>query len=91
VPNAKTTPGPWHARDHPHWENQLVVCAPTEHGYIAYVAPLFHRPNYARDEEAEANARLIAASPSLYEFVRARANAGDHEAKNLLGSLQLSD
>jgi hypothetical protein len=39
----------------------------------------------------KADARLIAASPNLYEFVRTLADNGNQEAKNTLASLGLSD
>jgi hypothetical protein len=42
-------------------------------------------------ERATANARLIAASPSLYAFVKARADAGDTEAKQTLDASQITD
>jgi len=38
---------------------------------------------------SEANARLIAASPSMYEFISKLANSGDKEAISTLDSLGL--
>jgi hypothetical protein len=38
----------------------------------------------------EANARLIAASPMLYEYVKERASLGDKKALDLLKTLALS-
>jgi len=47
---------------------------------------------YGRNpQEAKANARLIAASPTLFAFIRKRASEGDAEAKETLDSLGLSD
>jgi len=41
--------------------------------------------------KATANARLIAASPTLYEFAKRRADAGDSEAKTMLDLLGIVD
>jgi hypothetical protein len=38
-----------------------------------------------------ANARLIAACPTMYEFIRSRAEKGDAEAKKTLDALHLVD
>lgn len=40
--------------------------------------------------EPDANARIIAASPSLFEFAQIRAGQGDPLAKSMLDSLGLS-
>ena len=38
----------------------------------------------------EANARLIAAAPTMYDYIRKCAEAGDSEAMNLLESIHAS-
>ena len=42
-------------------------------------------------EEAEANARLIAASPALYDFAAKKAAQGDQDAISMLALLKLSE
>jgi hypothetical protein len=41
------------------------------------------------DEESQANAKLIAAAPTMYEFLFKRSNEGDMDAKQLLENLKL--
>ncbi|MGX7895510.1 hypothetical protein [Tsuneonella sp. HG222] len=41
-------------------------------------------------EECRANARLIAASPTLYEYARKRAAAGDDEAQQIVEAIHAS-
>ena len=41
-------------------------------------------------EEQHANARLIAAAPTMYDYIKARADAGDTDAKNILGVIHAS-
>jgi hypothetical protein len=40
-------------------------------------------------KECEANAKLIAAAPTMYEFILTKAKKGDLKAKNLLETLDL--
>lgn len=40
-------------------------------------------------EENCANARLIAASPSMYDFIKSKAEKGDEDAKALLADINL--
>jgi len=42
-------------------------------------------------DPSEANAHLIAAAPTLYEFAQAKARGGDLTAKAMLDSLGMSD
>ena len=42
-------------------------------------------------DPSEANAQLIAAAPTLYEFAQAKARGGDLTAKAMLDSLGMSD
>jgi len=38
-------------------------------------------------ERREANARLIAASPTMYEYIASKANAGDEDAARIIASI----
>ena len=40
-----------------------------------------------RDGEGRENARLIAAAPTMHEYIAKRADAGDNEAKQILESI----
>jgi len=40
-----------------------------------------------RAEEMKANANLIAAAPTMHEYIAKRADAGDNEAKQILESI----
>lgn len=101
--NAQHTPGPWRLE----LEDGGMGVFPTvgsdtfsDVDAIAYVEMIPDRDcclvddvaRLRRDqEEAQANARLIAASPTLYEFVRKLADEGSKDANELLASLNLSD
>jgi hypothetical protein len=63
IPSA-FTPGPWEARDTCSQQERWVVGA--DHPYSSE-----HRLTVAREIETEANARLIAAAPELYEALEA--------------------
>ena len=82
--NQKHTKGPWEwTGDQPndlHKHNDW-LCGENE-GVLCHGAPW---------PVSEANARLIAASPSLYEYARKKAQSGDSEAMAMLDSLGLSD
>lgn len=77
---SKHTPGPWRIGAPPP-NGELTIG--TEQGLMVAVATT------GLDMPTEANARLIAASPSLYEFTLERAINGDTEAKSMLESLHL--
>lgn len=62
--SAAFTTGPWEARD----DGVVVIAEPNQLGYqqpIKLISP-WRESAWDGDEEAEANARLIAAAPSLY-------------------------
>ena len=40
------------------------------------------------DEEAEANAKLIAACPIMYEYIYKKAQLGDNDAKLILAAIE---
>jgi len=63
--SSKHTPGPWKVGDYQEGAGSLPVNGPIGWGRVAYIAP---RPAVTRTEQREveyANARLIAAAPSV--------------------------
>jgi len=73
--NNKHTPGPWHVGKSP--ENCLWVYDNTKEGYAVANTRTYHDV-YGRAER-EANARLIAAAPDLYEFAKAVCELGESQ------------
>lgn len=76
----KFTPGPWLVSEHvtvtsDGWQNM-----PTKR-FICTIRG-FHRTKEAISE-ATANARLIAAAPTMASYIKSRADAGDEEAKKI--------
>ena len=67
---AQHTPGPWHLECHT--------------GEIRIFPPSPERCGIAElngtNETSQANARLIAAAPTMYEYIRKKAGEGDSEA-----------
>lgn len=84
------TPGPWVARKSK-W-GDLCIHAPTieQQTGLDYVivqdvgGDSTDHPKYGTPD---ANARLIAAAPSMYDFVRRAAEAGDGVAKTILEAI----
>lgn len=74
------TPGPWHDTGLPDSYARAIV-ADGPHGICTL--PRFSDNKLERLEQ-EANARLITASPTMYEYIAKRAALGDNEAKQLL-------
>lgn len=74
---AQHSPGPWTFIDS---EDEYEV------GFHAEGQPLQWRV----DITAPANARLIAASPTLYAYVAKRAEAGDQEASQIVEAINAS-
>ena len=72
---AEHTPGPWETHQQAEGYNSLRVCKPTEDGECRSIADaeILRMPR----EEAEANARLIAAAPALLEALEAVAKLLD--------------
>ena len=79
------TPGPWfitggatryiEARIGDGLIQEVAACGPTMADVRGY------------DQQQEANARLIAAAPTMHEYIAKRADAGDNEAKQILESI----
>ena len=68
----KHTPGPWHIANG--------VQIRSNRDQIAKIWMM-------RDGEGRENARLIAAAPTMHEYIAKRADAGDNEAKQILESI----
>lgn len=81
---SKHTPGPW-----------VVVGSRTKYVEARLVGSLMQEvaacgPTIADEgygQQQEANARLIAAAPTMHEYIAKRADAGDNEAKQILESI----
>lgn len=83
--NAKFTPGPWAVGE----PNDF---ATSEIGVHSDKWCLLDMCMDIRDKsvDQEANARLIAASPTMYEYIVRRAEIGDSEAKSILETINAS-
>lgn len=68
----KYTPGPWHICPYKESTSKRLGVAPDGAGKIAEIHPF---KICGHDEEAEANARLIAAAPELLEALEIAASA----------------
>ena len=66
------TPGPWHIANG--------VQIRSNRDQIAKIWMM-------RNGEGRENARLIAAAPTMHEYIAKRADAGDNEAKQILESI----
>ena len=77
------TPGPWR------YTNKNTVCEQQTDDVIA--APGRNFAAITPSQTLEANARLIAASVSLYDYVAMRASLGDNDAKALLQEVGLAE
>ena len=75
---AEHTPGPW-------WIVERVFVCPVgnESQDIADCSG-----NAFSWDEKEANARLISAAPTMYNYIKVKAEEGDERAKEILCSLQ---
>ena len=77
----KPTPGPWHWDEPTNWiglEARIFVADP--YGMVARVPIEAWRPKSI----GRANARLIAAAPTMLAYIELRASAGDVEARHIL-------
>ena len=80
----KHTPGPW-GWDSTVWDYDPVQEAPwlvTTEGDRVLSGSI--------QCTSKANARLIAAAPVMYDYIEARAKAGDSDAQNILGVIHAS-
>ena len=79
----KHTPGPWRTKREGF--STVYVEARIDGGLIQEVAAC--GPTEAGLEQQEANARLIAASPTMHEYIQHRANDGCDTAKLILDAI----
>lgn len=92
------TPGPWEVANgsdvftHLGGRNASGVAAAKNDGW--HIADCDMGPSSTEEGEADipnveklANARLIAAAPTMHEYIAKRADAGDNEAKQILESI----
>ena len=78
----------WNISDTGYYLNQICIDAHEENGSLTPIAAVYGRKDAP---ETIAIARLIAGSPTLYDFVKKAANAGNKEAKETLGLLGLME
>lgn len=57
-------------------------------GYGANIAEILWQVQTMDEEQAEANARLIAASPTMYEYIKAKAQLGDEDAAKIIATIE---
>lgn len=78
------TPGPWIILLSPKWETRYIQ-QENKTGSAAIIATI---PSSSRsDDEQDANMRLIAASPTMYDYIYKQARSGDIEAQAILKTL----
>lgn len=77
------TPGPWTVSKRNDSEAPYSVISGAELGraYAIAMCPRYRGADWADD------ARLIAAAPTMHEYITKRADAGDSEAKQILESI----
>lgn len=84
------TPGPWEAERFsltPGGVEGWTIRAPNGRGWVADLNPPDGIYSGNIPEDQEANARLIAAAPTMCDYIRKRAELGDSEAAGILASL----
>lgn len=84
------TPGPWHVGT-AHEDPQFQSVLDERDRCLADIS--FHKHTdtyYPFRAESEANARLIAAAPRMYELIAKLAKGGDAEAISILESIHAS-
>ena len=82
---AQHTPGPWEVADCLMNEDERWVHSSELGGVIAGVWPW--GDDEVGEQQREANARLIAAAPRMYDYISARADTGDAEAVAILEAI----
>ena len=85
----KHTPGPWLVSLDGFARKGWAAC-PTVYACdsdLRYIAFCNDDMTVGEPTDNEANARLIAAAPTMHEYIAKRADAGDNEAKQILESI----
>lgn len=84
------TPGPWFVdpnQANQAWTDSIAIC----HDDGVAVPPVIaHTTRGWKPGEAEANARLIAACPTMFDFIKSRADKGDEDAAKIIASIRES-
>lgn len=88
----KHTPGPWkYSFESPAVDSVWAIVTDRAGGIIANVnpetGPDATSAPATRKMPADANARLIAAAPTMYNFVASKAASGDNEALAIMGAI----
>lgn len=82
------TPGPWRAELRPsrmwHIYGEPLRNSTGDRGAVAFTAATYSDAGRAK---SEANARLIAASPTMFAYVQRRANDGDADAAAIVEAI----
>jgi len=76
------TKGPWEVK-----EDRVITSAIDEYGRrkeLLLTGVSLTAGNHPDRKEAEANARLIAESPTMFEYITKKAKEGDDEAKQIV-------
>ena len=86
---SKHTPGPWRlSSESPRIIKKDYRAIGSDAGFL--IASTMGRDDsgfYASEQEADANARLIAAAPKMYELLAIRAASGDDECRALIAEI----
>ena len=77
------TPGPWFVGDQNSQQMTIDIIAHDDEG-DELIASVPWADNTIAGKSGEANAALIAAAPSMYEFVASMAKSGDTEALKIM-------
>jgi hypothetical protein len=78
---SKATAGPWSAEGPDQFGDYNIHCQ-HERAVVAAVVN-----NLRRAAEVAANARLIAASPTMYDYIAAKAKDGDEDAARIIADI----
>lgn len=85
----KHTPGPWRVcSEYPRIIKKDYRAIGSDAGFLI-ASTMGHDKSafYASEQEADANARLIAAAPEMYSLLAKRAAVGDNECRSLIESI----
>ena len=82
---AEHTPGPWKF----YWrlEDGKANCGVFVEQHPGQALSICRAPQYERREQWEANARLIASSPKMYEYIARKAKEGDSDATRIIATI----
>jgi hypothetical protein len=81
----KFTKGPWTIRGRGHAGNGADIIIGADKNYVAQTGQW--SPQYKAEQRA--NAHLIAASPTMFEYIKSKADSGDTEASKIISEIVL--